>query len=111
MDGMVRLLIGQKIFRNAIEVKNLGPGLLSTKEKRLLMKYFELSKLQVLWAAQFVSGSPIYCGLSAPTITIYCGLCRGWGVGFNGWATHNFLLSTLPQSTQSPVSVPKRKKV
>ena len=25
----------------AIEVKNLGPGLLSTKEKRLLMKYFE----------------------------------------------------------------------
>ena len=53
---------------------------------------------------QFVVGSPIYCGLSTPTITIYCGLCVEDGDGVLMDAPHNFLLSTLPRySTLSPV--------
>ena len=46
---------------------------------------------------QFVVGSPIYCGLSTPTITIYCGLCVEDGDGVLMVAPHNFLLSTLPR--------------
>ena len=40
-------------------------GLIVQSMVRLLMKYFGLSKLQVL---QFVVGSPIYCGLSTKFI-------------------------------------------
>ena len=46
---------------------------------------------------QFVVGSPIYCGLSTPTITIYCGPCVEDGDGVLMDAPHNFLLSTLPR--------------
>ena len=74
---------------------------------RLVMKYFELSKLQVL---QFVAGSPIYCGLSTPNqpTTQFIAACVEDGEWVLMGGPHNFLLSThfytVPHSsTLSPV--------
>ena len=74
---------------------------------RLVMKYFELSKLQVL---QFVAGSPIYCGLSTPNqpTTQFIAACVEDGEWVLMGGPHNFLLSThfytIPHSsTLSPV--------